>query len=88
MKSFLEGRAAVAKEGAATKRSAPAVNYVLPTLAREGRPSEVAVESVPPPPQTPRHNQVKVEAVEEQGVVRSIIVTCSCGERIEVHCGY
>jgi hypothetical protein len=89
MKSFLEGRATVAKEGAAPIRSAPTVNYGLPTFAKAGKDSERAIESVEPPPsQTPRHSQVKVEAVEEQGVVRSIIVTCSCGEQIEVHCGY
>ncbi len=30
----------------------------------------------------------KVELTTEQGVISSIIVTCKCGERIELKCGY
>jgi hypothetical protein len=33
-------------------------------------------------------HQHKVEAVEEDGVVNRIKVTCTCGEVIEIDCGY
>ena len=90
MKSFLEGRAAVAKEGGATIRQASAVNHALPTFARGTKEPESAIEhrDTPLPVQSVRHGPVKIETLEEQGIVRSIVVTCSCGERIEVHCGY
>lgn len=34
------------------------------------------------------HQNVKVEAIDEDGVVRKIRVFCSCGEIIEIDCGY
>ncbi len=33
-------------------------------------------------------HQHKVEAIEEEGVVKRIKVTCTCGEVIEIDCGY
>lgn len=32
--------------------------------------------------------EAKVETVVEEGVVKKIIVRCSCGERIEIDCQY
>jgi hypothetical protein len=33
-------------------------------------------------------NEPKVELVNENGVVRTIVITCKCGERIELKCHY
>lgn len=33
-------------------------------------------------------NQAKVELVTEAGIIKSIIVTCKCGERTELKCHY
>jgi len=90
MKSFLEGRAVVGKADAATTRHAPTVNHALPTFAQPVQEPEGATErgKTPPPPPSTRHGEVKIEAIEDQGIVRTIVVICSCGERIEVHCGY
>lgn len=33
-------------------------------------------------------NQPKIELVTENGTVRTIIVNCKCGERIELKCHY
>jgi hypothetical protein len=37
---------------------------------------------------TPAGCSQKVQTVEEDGVVKKIIVTCSCGEVTEIHCDY
>jgi hypothetical protein len=89
MKSFLEGRATVAKERAEIARPAPTTNYVLPAFARTPKAPEREIDDRPAPaPQPTRHSEATVETVEEEGVVRKIIVVCSCGERVEIHCGY
>ncbi len=33
-------------------------------------------------------NQPKIELVTENGVIRTLIVNCKCGERIELKCHY
>ena len=33
-------------------------------------------------------NGAKVELISEKGVVQKIIVTCKCGERVELKCEY
>jgi hypothetical protein len=89
MKSFLEGRPTAVKEGGATIRTPALSNHGLPIFKQAIREPATPVESAAPAsPHNSSHGQVKVEAIEEQGIVRSIVVTCACGERIEVHCGY
>lgn len=90
MKSFLEGRPVVSREGAPVSRPVGQ----LPNLDRSLPDSKVPlIENGPStaqselPPAKP-HGEKKVETVEVGGVVQKIIVTCSCGERIEVFCGY
>jgi hypothetical protein len=90
MKSYLEGRAAVAREGVLTAPSAPVRNSVLPAFAQPPNDKESVSDAreTPEPSPARKHSEVKVETIEEGGVVRAIVVTCTCGERIEVHCGY
>ena len=33
-------------------------------------------------------DEPKVELITESGVIRTIVVTCKCGERIELKCHY
>lgn len=35
-----------------------------------------------------RHGEPKVQLVREDGVIRAIDVTCSCGEKIRIRCDY
>lgn len=90
MKSFLEGRAVIAKEPSAAPSRSSIVNNVLPSLGRPAAEAELpaALRGAEAGLGQSRHGQAKVEAIEEQGVIRRIIVTCFCGERVEVHCGY
>lgn len=36
----------------------------------------------------PRCTKPEVEVIEEEGVIVRLIVTCKCGERIEIDCQY
>jgi hypothetical protein len=91
MKSFLEGRATVLKERSEIVRPAHAANYALPAFTQppKAKPPGHEIDDDPAhAPQSPIHSAATVEAVEEEGVVRKIVVLCSCGDRIEIHCGY
>jgi len=91
MKSFLEGRATVLKERSEIVRPAHAANYALPAFTQppKAKPPGHEIDDHPAhAPQPPIHSAATVEAVEEEGVVRKIVVLCSCGDRIEIHCGY
>jgi len=85
MKSFLEGRPQVSRHESPLNRG----GSQLPAF---GAGSPVAPHvSAPASPESAARREVcekKVETVTQAGVVQKIIVTCSCGERIEVHCGY
>ena len=86
MKSFLEGRTAVTRNGSPVNRG----DSQLPNFGRgatEARVPTRAASGSPPEPDR-EHGDKKIETVEVGGVVQKIIVTCGCGERIEVHCGY
>lgn len=84
MTNFLEGRQVVSRSGASTSRATghlPSLGSAAPTA---GVPALMA-----PAPAAPREqHEKKIETVERDGVIQCIIVTCGCGERIEVHCGY
>lgn len=90
MNSFLQGREAVSRQNS-VQIARP--SGLLPSF---GAPQEDS--SVVRLPETrnsaaqaaaPAHqHEKKVETVEVDGVVQKIIITCGCGERIEVHCGY
>jgi hypothetical protein len=84
MKSFLEGRPVVSRSGLPADRG----NSQLPSL---GQPAGAMSASAPVGVSSAAkraHGEKKIETVEVDGVVQKIIVTCSCGEKIEVHCGY
>ncbi len=84
MKSFLEGRQVVSRNGGLVDRA-------ISQLPSFGQPQEDS--TVPmlvgysPEPQR-EHGEKTIETVEVDGVIQKIIVTCGCGEKIEVHCGY
>jgi hypothetical protein len=86
MKSFLEGRPAVSRNGSPLNRG----DSQLPSFDRGAMDAPVlaraAAASSPAPAR--EHGEKKIETVEAGGVVQKIIITCGCGERIEVHCGY
>jgi hypothetical protein len=85
MKSFLEGRPIVARNGSAVSRP----DSQLPNfgrLAGDTMATAPLLGSAKAPSRD--HTEKKVESVMVDGVVQKIIVTCGCGERIEVHCGY
>jgi hypothetical protein len=84
MTSFLEGREAVSRSGSPVSRS----DSFLPSLGRP--PEDSTVPKLTPSLPAPKreHAEKKIETVEVDGVVQKIIVTCGCGERIEIHCGY
>lgn len=85
MKSFLEGRPIVSRNGSTVGRA----DSQLPDF---GRPAGDAMgtPALSGSARTPKrdHTEKRVESVMVDGVVQKIIVTCGCGERIEVHCGY
>ncbi len=84
MKSFLEGRQAVARQGGLANLT----DSRFPSFGeRPADPNTPALTGHSPAPQR-EHGERKIETVEVAGVIQKIIVTCSCGERIEVHCGY
>ena len=85
MKSFLEGRPQVSRREAPLSRGGsqlPAFGAGSPVASHA--PIPISADSAA------RRDpcEKKVETVTQAGVVQTIIVTCSCGERIEVHCGY
>jgi hypothetical protein len=84
MKSFLEGRQMAHRDGTSEDRG----SSQLPNFGGPLPHSPAA--SAPPTAggHNHGHGEKKVETVEVDGVIQKIIVTCSCGERIEVHCGY
>lgn len=84
MNSFLEGRPVVSRAG-------------LPALGQGsrlpdfGNPRSVAeVGNIPRnvSPSSDGHGEKKIETVTVDGVVQKIVITCTCGEEIEVFCGY
>ena len=84
MKSFLEGRPIVSRNGSAVTRT----DSQLPSLNRPGVEPSMPLLAGAAPVDRREHAQKKIETVEVDGVVQKIVVTCGCGERIEVHCGY
>ena len=83
MKSFLEGREAVS-------RSAPPATHASSQLPALGElPADSTAPALPAhAPASKREHEKKIETVSVDGVIQKIVVTCGCGERIEVHCGY
>lgn len=93
MKSFLEGRPVVSRNGAAVPTAQRGLtDSQLPSFDIPRRDTTVASlpEAAMPAAAAARaHTHEKaIETVEVDGVVQTIIITCGCGERIEVHCGY
>ena len=89
MKSFLEGRPVVQRNGApVTTRSLN--DSQLPSFDIPRRDTGAAALPEAAMPITParEHTEKKIETVEVNGVVQKIIISCGCGEVIEVHCGY
>jgi hypothetical protein len=84
MKSFLEGRQVVSRDGSPSTR----LEGQLPSFDRPAEDSTVARLPQTSPAARHDHSDKKIETVEVDGVVQKIIVICGCGEKIEVHCGY
>lgn len=84
MKSFLEGRTVLAREAIPTERAGSQLPRFGPSSVSPGAPVHVSHAA----PVKREHAEKTIEAVEVDGVVEKIIVTCACGERIEVFCGY
>jgi len=86
MKSFLEGRPVVSRNGSPLSR----IDSHLPSFGRTSPVDSTAVAMLAPsaPVAKREHTEKTIETVEVDGVVQKIIVVCGCGERIEVHCGY
>jgi len=84
MKSFLEGRPAVTRNGSPTTRT----DSQLPSFGRAATDSLVPTRPAASSAPAREHGEKKIETEEVGGVVQKIIITCGCGERIEVHCGY
>jgi hypothetical protein len=82
MKSFLEGRQIVSRSGSPVSRA----SSQLPSLGADATGADAPTGTSPAPKHV--HGEKKIETVEIDGIVQKIIVTCSCGEKIEVHCGY
>jgi hypothetical protein len=89
MKSFLEGRQVVSRNEEPAERAGSSMPSFgqAPGEAIVPKPASAAVADHRAPKSAP-HGEKKIETVEVDGVVQKIIVTCSCGETIEVHCGY
>jgi hypothetical protein len=84
MKSFLEGRQTVSRSGLPVARS----HSQLPNLGQPANDISASAPAGMPPSSKRAHGEKKIETVEVDGIVQKIVVTCSCGEKIEVHCGY
>jgi len=85
MKSFLEGRPIVSRTGLPEGRP----SSQLPNLdSRTSTDSTAAAATADGQVAKREHREKKIETVTLDGVIQKIIVTCGCGERIEVHCGY
>jgi hypothetical protein len=84
MKSFLEGRQVLSRHGLSAGRS----SSQLPSFGQPPADSTVPILTGYSPVPERGHGEKQIETVEVDGVVQKIIVTCGCGERIEVHCGY
>lgn len=84
MKSFLEGRPAVTRNGSPVSRG----DSQLPSFGRAATDSMVPARGAAALAPQRQHAEKKIETVEVDGVVQTIVITCGCGERIEVHCGY
>jgi hypothetical protein len=82
MKSFLEGRQVVSRSGLPVSRA----SSQLPSLGVDAAGAAAPAGTSPTPKHV--HGEKKIETVEVDGIVQKIIVTCGCGEKIEVHCGY
>ena len=36
----------------------------------------------------PKQDEPRVEVISQDGVVKKILITCSCGQKIELQCNY
>ena len=36
----------------------------------------------------PKQDEPKVEVISQDGVVKKILITCTCGQKIELQCNY
>lgn len=96
MKSFLEGRPSVDRKTTPMTVSAARTNQFpdlqIPPLEAASRmlvPSSGESEvELAPEPVAEVHRDKKIETVAADGVIQKIVITCGCGEVIEVHCGY
>jgi hypothetical protein len=78
MKPFLQGKKTLAIEA-----------LRLPTSMNPGRVQQSAVPHIAPAhASSSGHGSPQVEAVKEGDKVVRLIVTCGCGERIEIECLY
>lgn len=94
MKSFLDERPRIEAPRVPAPDAAPAAAQVLPTASPAGaagvqprvvRPSTPLIA----PPTSPAHaHSSNVECVREGDRITRLIVTCGCGERIEIDCLY
>lgn len=102
MESFLAGRATVAKLPTSGDRASssggggfspmfePKVEPATPAAVVVSAPaSATPAKPFSPAPEPVAHtHQVSVEVVRVDGAVQGIVVTCKCGERIELDCVY
>jgi len=88
MKSFLEGRQVVSRNEEPAERAGSSLPSFgqAPGEPMVSKPAASAAEARASKREP--HREKKIETVEVDGVVQKIVVTCSCGETIEVHCGY
>jgi hypothetical protein len=84
MKSFLEGRPVVSRGGSPAESS----TSQLPSFGSSSPDSTLATLPAYSATRDRAHAEKKIETVAVDGVIQKIVVTCGCGEKIEVHCGY
>lgn len=77
MKSFLQGKKSI--EAAALRAPATAATAPAPHAHSPRAPLSVS---------TPGASSAHVEVVKEGGKVVRLVVTCVCGERVEIECLY
>jgi hypothetical protein len=91
MQSYLEAAPNLNSEPAPVRPAAPAMS-VLPVFGSVPQPAATGgggnVVAMPSATASSFRCEPRVEAIEANGMIQKIVVTCGCGERIEVHCGY
>lgn len=94
MESFLANRPAAradrADRAALPKNEESAFRPLFESTAAPVLPpaAERIIEPVIDEPERPRLDEPQVEVIAENGVVKRIVVTCRCCEKIEIECRY